>query len=156
MKKVGLLLMVLFLFSAFVVTKSEAGQICWGMDIYSDIIKVSQLPTGNGHKLVNGVWFASTYNNPVVGTMEWDTDGISKRLSLHATNNTVSFGGFKDCVLDADLSSSSTPKWEGPAIIDCGSGGYPVSGFNLIRIDCTTLQSLSGTSLNAGLKGLGE
>ena len=156
MKKVGLLLLVLVLFSAFVVTQSEAVQICWGMDSYADIIKVSTLPTGSGHKLVNGVWYASPYNNPVVGTMEWDTDGTSKRLSLHATNNTISFGGFKDCVLDADLSSSSTPKWEGPAVVDCGAGGFPVSGFNLIRINCTTLVPLSATSLTTGSKALGE
>ena len=159
MKKIVLVLLAVALIAGFTAAKSEAGQICWGMDIFSDIIKVSVTNTGSSHKIVNGVWFAGTsYLNPVTGTFEKDFDGSSKRLSLHATNNdAISFGGFRDCVLDADLSAVSSPKWEGPAIVDCGAGGFPVSGFSLIRVDCATLTPLNASAtLNAAGKAAGE
>jgi hypothetical protein len=157
MRKIALVLLVFALIAGFTAAKSEAGQICWGMDVFADIIKVSVTPTGSGHKIVNGVWFAGSYLNPVTGTFEKDFDGTSRRLSLHATNNTTSFGGFRDCILDADLSAVSVPKWEGPGIVDCGAGAFPVSGFNLIRVNCTTLLPLNASATsNASGKALGE
>lgn len=143
MKKVGLILLVLVLFSAFVVTQSEAGQLCWNWSPFLDIIKVSTTSTLNGHTAVNGFLTASGfYFLPVIGTFEKDPNGLDKRLSLHMTNNTTFFGGFRDCVADASLSRTSVPKLEGPVEVNCGAGGFVQTG-TLVRIDCSTLAPLS-------------
>jgi len=148
MKKAVLLFLALVMLIGLTIQDSQAVQLCWQLSPFPDIIKVSVFQPDPllPHKLVNGIWkFDDSYLIPVVGTFEKDLGGVNKRLSLHGTNNFLAgFGGFRDCILDATLSPTSTPKWEGPWALDCGSGGFTNSG-DLIRINCLTLVPLSVT-----------
>ena len=135
MKKVGILVLVLVLFSAFVVTQSEAGEKCW--QISGAYLKTSTTSTQFGHILVNGIlYIPSTYVVPVVGTFEKDADGVHRILSLHGTNNTTSFGSQRDCIFDAILDPTTTPKWGGTFNVDCGASAYVQTGFSITRIAC--------------------
>ena len=75
MKKIllVLLVMVAFSFSLFVSKDAEAGQTCWVMAPFSDIVKASVTvpdPNRPNFKLMNGVWADALSNVfPVVGSM---------------------------------------------------------------------------------------
>jgi hypothetical protein len=160
MKKAALFFMALVILVGYAVRDSGAAEMCWNLNPFTDIIKVSMVKPDPllPHKLITGFWKATgDYVIPVVGSFETDLGGVNKRLSLHGTNNTTSFSGYRDCILDATLSPTSTPKWEGPWEINCGAGGFTNSGVELTRIDCTTLAPLSfSATQSSNNKAAGE
>jgi hypothetical protein len=105
---------------------------CYQFTLFTDVVKVL-----SGTKVINGVWYASPdYYMPFVGTIVIDSDPDFNRFSIHVTNNTTAFGGFRDCVVDATL--SKTKPIQGTAIIDCGVGGFSLTT-PFAQVDCKTV-----------------
>ena len=115
---------------------------CYSWDPYPDVLKVTvttQDPSHPANKLLTGALYVSGgYYLPFIGTLVKDADGVNKRFSIHLTNNTSSFGGYEDCVLDATL--GTTKPIQGPLVITCGAGGFTNTG-TLIQVNCSTLPS---------------
>ena len=109
---------------------AHAQTVCWQLSPFIDKIEVGYESHG-GHYVLHGKWVASSYFMPVVGDASGDAPG-SFNMGLHATNNTTAFGGFRNGVLDAQLSSSTlNGTWQ----LDFGSGGFTNSG-TLTSIAC--------------------
>jgi hypothetical protein len=126
---------LVWLFSAATPAKADfLGTFCWNWDTNIDNFELSVTDNG-GHFLVHGKWVAkfldlTFYFIPVVGNAS--IEGSTIHLGLHGTNNTTSFGGFDDCVLDAILDPATL---SGPFTVDCGAGGFTSSG-TLNPISC--------------------
>lgn len=144
MKKAALVLTLVCLVLGSVGT-ATAGVKCYNWSPYVDVLKVTVTPQDPGNpsnKLLTGALYVPGYYFlTFVGTQVKDADGTSKRFSIHLTNNTVSFGGYKECSLDATL-GTDTPV-QGPLTIDCGAGGFSNSG-TLVQVSCSELPSPSG------------
>ena len=135
MKKVVLLFLALVMLAGFVIKDSEAGQLCWNMSPYVDVVKVSTSlpdPLYRNHKLLNGKWDDTYTVFPVVGEMEKDEDGVHKIIGLHATK--FSGGILQSWVWTATIDPITK---EGPWNILNPQSGSTNSG-TLVRIDCVT------------------
>lgn len=145
MKKVTLFLICIAIFSA---QNTTAATKCYNWSPFPDVLKVSVTtpdPANPANKLLTGALYVSgTYYLPFIGTLVKDADGVQKRFSIHLTNNTTSFGGFRDCVLDAVL--GTTAPIQGPLEVNCGAGGFTNAG-TLIQVNCGTLPSPSALEL---------
>ena len=131
MKKAVGFIMILLVGVFLMAIPAQAQTVCWQLAPYIDKIEVGYEAHG-GHYVLHGKWVAGTsYFMPVVGDVSSDAPG-SFNMGLHATNNTTAFGGFKNGVLDAQLSSSTL---NGTWILDFGSGGFTNSG-TLTNIPC--------------------
>jgi len=131
------------IFVCFVIFSAQtviAGTKCYNWSPFIDVLKVTvtpQDPSNPANKLLTGALYAQgIYYLPFIGTLVKDADGVNKRFSIHLTNNTVDFGGFRDCVLDATL--GTTKPIQGPLEVNCGAGGFTNTG-TLIQVDCSTL-----------------
>jgi hypothetical protein len=74
------------------VQDAVAGQTCWNMEPYADIVKLTVStpdPSYPGNKLVNGVWRDLNLLWPVVGSMVPSADGTQWIISFHGTRNDV-------------------------------------------------------------------
>jgi hypothetical protein len=93
MKKILLVLLIMvgFSFSLFVSKDAEAGQICWAMEPFIDIVKVSSTvpdPLRPAYKLLNGVWADFSNVWPVVGSMVVNPYSNTEWvITLHGTRN---------------------------------------------------------------------
>ena len=132
--------LILVCFVIFSAQTAIAGTKCYNWSPFGDVLKVTvttQDPKHPANKLLTGaLYYPGLYYLPFTGTLVKDADGVSKRFSIHLTNNTTSFDGFNDCVIDATL--GTTNPIQGPVEIECGAGGFTGSG-TLIQIDCSTL-----------------
>ena len=144
---------ILFLsFTILLAQTAIAGSKCYNWSPYdNDWLKVTvttQDPSNPANKLLTGVlYYPGGYYLPFIGTLVKDADGVSKRFSIHLTNNnTGAFGGYRDCVLDATL--GTTKPIQGPLECDCGTGGFVNTG-TLIQVPCSTLPDPAGTLLEA-------
>ncbi len=141
MKKTIFFLVSVF-FVILLVGSASAGVQCYDVSPYPDVVKVTvtvQDPLNPVNKIVTGaLYLQGTYYLPLSGTVVKDADGVHKRVSVHATNNTTSFGGYVDCVIDATLDPTATPV-QGPMIISCGGNGGFSNTATLVRVPCSTL-----------------
>jgi hypothetical protein len=89
MKKIVIGFALLVIVGSFVISDANAGQICWQLDPFIDIVKVTLTkPDPNlNYKLLNGVWRAGTLLWPVVGSMVKSSDGTQWIISLIGTRN---------------------------------------------------------------------
>ncbi|OHB70207.1 MAG: hypothetical protein A2W23_08125 [Planctomycetes bacterium RBG_16_43_13] len=142
MKTKACLIMILLIGLFLMTASAQAQTVCWKLDPYIDKIEVGY-ESHSGHYLVNGKWVASgLYFLPVVGSLSSNAPG-NFNMGLHATNDTTYFGGYDNCVLDAELSSTTL---NGTWKIDCGGGGLTNSG-TLTKITCPIAASEeSGTA----------
>jgi len=136
MKKAVLFFLALAVLIGFVVKDSEAGQLCWAIDSGTQgYIKVSSTSPDPAypHKLLNGTWYSpSTWLLPVVGTMESNSGGTTKRVSLHGTY--VSGSDLYDYVLDATID----PVTKNGTIYIFSDLLGSTNSFTLTKISCAT------------------
>jgi len=131
MKKVACLIMILLGGLFLMANPAQAQVACWQLSPFSDKIEVGYA-LHSGHYVLHGKWVATgAYFLPVVGNVSSDAPG-SFNMGLHATNDTTFFGGFKNGVLDAQLSSSTL---NGTWLLDFGAGAFTNSG-TLTSIPC--------------------
>lgn len=137
MKKIAFVIL-LFLVVMMCAVQSDAGQLCWNILPYTDIVKVSTVNTLYGHVQLNGVWLVSGVTlMPVTGTMEKTLDGLNKRVALFAAAADV---GYEQCVLQATVDLTLK---EGDAIWTCNGGTVgPING-TLDRVSCSSLHPLN-------------
>jgi hypothetical protein len=143
MKKVAIVLTLACLALGSIGT-AGAGTKCYNWSPYVDVLKVT-VTTQDSHspsnKLLTGALYVPGYYYlTFIGTQLKDADGSSKRFSIHLTNNTDAFGGYRECALDATLLTNHPA--EGPLTIDCGAGGFTNTG-TLVQVSCSTLPSPS-------------
>ena len=148
------ILLCIVIFSA---ENTFAGSKCYGMTTFSDSVKTSVStpdPANPGNKVLTGALYVpGAYYLPFIGTLLKDANGIDKRFSVHMINNTTSYGGFRDCILDATL--GTTAPIQGPFEINCGAGGFTVTG-TLIQVNCGSLPSPSFELLSTDLPLAGK
>jgi hypothetical protein len=128
-----LMIMILLTSLIFMAVPAQAQRACWQLSPFIDKIELGY-ERHTVHYVLHGKWVTSSYFLPVVGNLS--PDGAGWNLGIHGTNNTTSFGGFDNCVLDADLNGSFT----GPWTLDCGAGGFTNSG-TLTLISCPIAES---------------
>jgi hypothetical protein len=136
MKKVALFFLALVVLAGFAMKDSEAGQLCWKLNPYTDIIKVSTSTPDSlyDHTLLNGRWRARNpggYACPVVGSMEKHFDGVNKVVGLHAT---ATVGG---TLYSAIIEATINPKTNNGTWNLLRSDGGTISG-TFTRVDCVT------------------
>jgi hypothetical protein len=133
-------------------------EVCYKLNPFPDVLRLSELndlgATGDSHILVYGNWIAhGAYTLPVVGALELNNGSTStRRLGIHGTNNTASFGSNPSCVLDGFPGGA----W----FLNCeGAGSDPAftnSGSPLTSISCAGLQPSSPTSAGPPAGGSGR
>lgn len=92
MKKIFTFFLLLTIPGAFMVNDAAAGQICWNMEPYNDIVKLTVStpdPSYPKNKLLNGIWRDEVYLWPVVGSMVPSADGTQLIISFHGTRDDV-------------------------------------------------------------------
>ena len=89
MKKIVMSFALLVIVGSFVISDANAGQTCWQLDPFIDMVKVAVTnPDPNvQYKLLNGIWGAGTLLWPVVGSMVKSFDGTQWVISLIGTRN---------------------------------------------------------------------
>jgi hypothetical protein len=116
-------------------------EICYKLDGFSDVLRLSEIndlgATGSSHILVFGNWIAhGSYTLPVVGALELNSGSTStRRLGIHGTNNTMSFGGNPSCVLDGFPGGSFFVNCEGAQ----NDPPFTASGSPITSVSCTGL-----------------
>ncbi|MFO1154786.1 MAG: hypothetical protein U1E42_14160 [Rhodospirillales bacterium] len=99
--------------ATFVIGGISAAQAetCYKLTPFTDILRLNCTtkpatgPFGSTHTLCNGNWIApGSYTLPVVGSRELNKGSTAtaqaRRLGLHGTNNSGSFGGNPICIID--------------------------------------------------------
>jgi len=157
MKKAAFCL-ILGCFVIFLAQPGVAGSKCYVFSNFGDVLKVtvtSQDPSHPANKLLTGVWYyPGSYYMPIIGTLVKDSDGVSKRFSIRATNTTSDFGGYVDCALDATL--GTTTPIQGPLLVDCGAGGWTFTD-TLVQTKCSEVDPYSAPlPLSEGAMGASE
>jgi hypothetical protein len=104
-------------------------EICYRLDPFGDVLRLtcqtnpSSGPMGSRHTVCYGNWIFTEYTLPVVGAQELNLGSTTvRRLGLHGTNNTTSFAGNPNCVLDGIPSNPWTLNCVGGASIFTNSG----------------------------------
>jgi hypothetical protein len=92
MKKIVPIFLFLTVLGVFGVHDALAGQICWNMEPFTDIVKLTVSvpdPIYPAYKLLTGVWRDPVFLWPVVGSMVLSADKTQLIISLHGTRNDV-------------------------------------------------------------------
>jgi hypothetical protein len=137
--------LILGWFVIFTGQNGFAASQCFELSPFIDVMKVSVTAPDSAipaNKLLIGVWYApGSYWEPITGTQVKDSDGVSKRFSVHATRAS----SYYDCILDATLDPTLTPI-QGPFVISCAGESFTNSG-TLIKVKCNDLPPYSITPL---------
>jgi hypothetical protein len=140
MKQATVAMTIMILSALMSVAHAET---CYKLQPFSDILRLDVLITEGGpssmHEAVYGDWVSSSYTLPVVGARELNVGSTSqRRLGIHGTNASSSFGGNPACVLDGIPGSA----WS----LSCfggGNGRFSNTGTNLAPISCSSLPAAS-------------
>jgi hypothetical protein len=148
--------------ATFVIGGISAAQAetCYRLTPFSDILRLTCAtkpatgPFGSTHTNCYGNWISSTYTLPVVGARELNRGSTptaqARRLGLHGTNNTGSFGANPICIIDGIPNA--------PWFLACTGGAgarFTNSGSSLTSIACGGLPPSEAEALDVA-KAAGE
>ena len=147
----------LFSTLALVAVVAQLGSIaqaetCYQLKPFVDVLRldvqITEGGTNSTHEAAYGNWITSSYTLPVVGARELNVGSSSvRRLGIHGTNDSSSFGSNPACVLDGIPGG----KWS----LSCfggGSGRFSNSGTDLAPISCSSLPPNVEAGPEAGSK----
>src|SRR6266536_4633531 len=111
----------------------EANAVCWNLSPFIDIIRAKVGDASSEHRIVNGVWFASTiYLSPVVGSLERELGGgASRRLGLIASGQEIGNG---TASIEGTVNATTL---EGTWVL-ANSAGTVVSSGSLVTVSCAS------------------
>jgi hypothetical protein len=116
---------------------ASAQTACWNTAPFCDIVQVDFQVRTSGQVDMAGKWYAcppnpgDSYFLPVAGALSPTAIG-AYRIGWHGTHNTGFFGGFRDCIIDAQITA---PSFGGTWTMDCGGGGFVNTG-DLVLVAC--------------------
>jgi hypothetical protein len=136
MKKVTVLMAAAFVTLMGTLAHAET---CYKLQPFVDVLRLNVQITEGGpnsmHEAVYGDWVTGSYTLPVVGARELNVNSTSqRRLGIHGTNDTASFGSNPACVLDGIPNGAWTLSCFGG-----GSGRFSNHGTSLTPISCSSL-----------------